>query len=179
MARLTVALICALGAFTAAPAVALATYPGERPANSPLVNELVGLGQSYWHSRTIQPCPEPTMLVADDLEDEDGGFPAGLTQVGGCRVLLDAGTVKGAESHPLSAYTGTMLCTVVVHELGHTAGLLDSPIGDSQIHRDVMAGDPPSECEAWATARTHRTARYICRGTKSPTRCYQRRLRQS
>jgi hypothetical protein len=154
------------------PATAVAQYPGERPSDSHLIAHLVPLGESYWTARGVQPCPQPTLLMADDLQDEDGRFVAALTHVGGCRILFDADIADDATTDPLSRYSGASLCLIVVHELGHTAGLLDWAGGP-------MSTEIPRECYVWADARARKAARDRCRHARRPTACFRRRLNQS
>lgn len=148
-------LIAALAALVLAPSAHAASYPGEHPAAaSSLVWQMVAVGESYWRAHGVQPCATPTILLADNLGDpavpDLSVYVSGRALLGGCTIWLVNADIKYDAQHPRApAIFAATDCTVVAHELGHTAGLEHAAAG-------LMAVDPDfklRECVRWARAR--------------------------
>jgi hypothetical protein len=141
--------ICALGLLLPASAHA-ATFPGERVAANPMLNDFVAIGERFWQARGAQPCPADrlTVYLADDL----GPGVDGRATIGGCEAWFPAAAVAVAQSTPRMPQFARDLCSHVVHEIGHTAGLEHSSDGGMMDPNRDMAV-VPSECRDWAATR--------------------------
>src|SRR4051812_40412871 len=148
-----------LALILATPARADTVFPGQHPAESAAISQIVPLGRDYWLQRHIEPCAAPAILAAPRLVSEDGMEHQELTQVGGCTIWLEQGIVRDAERYPLASGNEAVFCTTIVHALGHTAGLLDGSTA-------VMAGVPPAVCRHRVQRRARQTARRACWGAQ-------------
>lgn len=124
----------------AAPAGAT-SFREERPADNPTLDAIITeVGIPFWTARGLSPCAAPEVLLAPDL----GRF-VGYAQ--GCRIWVKTEELQEAQRQPRTGEP--YLCLLVVHELGHTAGLEHSETG-------VMAAQPsevPWDCRRWAQGR--------------------------
>jgi len=130
-----------------------------------LVDQLVPIAQRWWaaQGRTVD-CPEGVQVdVVTDL-----GY-AGLSDVGGCHMSLDARTLDGdIQLRPIrAAWWGRGLirasfrnarrwdeyvCMLVLHEYGHLTGLEHQPAGIMRAW-SVWGMPAPGACVDWALAR--------------------------
>lgn len=130
-------------------------FPGERLANNPTLNELVALGQDFWHARGVQPCGTPTVMLAEDfgIVGPNGETAAAIAI--GCTIWFNSNEryspIGYVQAHPLNRYASAELCATVIHELGHTAGLEHS--SDPRSVMAAVGGDPPWACRVWARSR--------------------------
>jgi hypothetical protein len=157
---MTRALTIALALLAILPSTASA-YPGERDAMSnPLVRQTVQIGLDFWQARGVQPCAAPNVMLADSLADTDvdaGVEPAGRADTPGCNVWLNVEIVSNAQDLLVGGSETLNLCTTVVHELGHSAGLAHTEDGSGVMGAQGLA--TPYECKAWARKVDRRKAR--------------------
>jgi hypothetical protein len=75
-----------------------ATFPGERVAANPMLNDFVAIGERFWQARGAQPCPADrlTVYLADDL----GPGVDGRATLGGCEAWFPVAAVAVAQSTP-------------------------------------------------------------------------------
>ena len=123
-----------------APAGAV-SFPDERPAHNPTLDAMVAeVGIPFWVGRGLAPCAAPDVMLAPDL----GEF-VGYAQ--GCRIWIKTEELQAAQEDPRSFEP--YLCLLVVHELGHTAGLGHSETGVMA----AAASDVPWDCRQWVQRR--------------------------
>lgn len=116
-----------------------------------MVETLVRLGVDFWHARGVEPCPAPTVLIADSLIEDDGVDAAGRAL--DCRIWLRADLVRAAERERYKPEAAghrvrEALCIVVAHEVGHLAGLGHSETGIMAPAANAV----PWECKVWRWA---------------------------
>jgi hypothetical protein len=149
------------------------TFTGERPADA-LVQGAVVVAQGFWTDRGVTPCAHPTVLVADDLTAADGIPAHGRALVEDCTLWLLASDVAEMHSQLRPGHGGDApeaICTAVVHEMGHLAGLEHTETGIMSAYMPPT----PWACSKWAAAqrraatarvarvaRIHRTHRGRC-----------------
>ena len=123
-----------------APAGA-SSFPDERPANNPTLDAMVAeVGIPFWMSRGLTPCAVPEVMLAPDLGEFVG-------YADGCRIWIKTEELRAAQRDPRSSEP--YLCLLVVHELGHTAGLGHSETGVMA----AQASDVPWDCRRWVQRR--------------------------
>lgn len=164
------AILVAIIALMIAPQDAGAiTFPGERLAHNATLNELVTLGEAYWHKRGVSPCAHPKVMLANDLYAASDGSPA-YARTDGCTSWFLAGggfsPLWDAQEHPRDVDAAAELCDETWHELGHSANLrfADNPADpvhssdpDNIMYAD--GGPPPYGCVKWAQNRVRRYIR--------------------
>ena len=167
-----------LAAATALAAVALAVltpnavaadpvfaYAGQHITHNPGLLSYRDRAVAYWERQGVRvPCV-PDLHLADDLEGAAGrAWIGGECQIAALTKL--AGTVLHFEAHKPRSYHGRLVaraktmqfCAVVIHEVGHVAGLAN-PVWDGSAWVDghpaehgVMNAQPtvPGECRRHA-----------------------------
>lgn len=152
---LSIFVLIAFVTFATGPPIASALeYPGERLANNATVNELVVLGENYWHARGVQPCATPIMYFADALDDYHGENAVGkTTSPPSCTIWLRVDYFAWAQDHPTDKAASWSVCVLVIHELGHTAGLEHSKDPLSPMYWKLSTIEVPWDCRVWARDR--------------------------
>ena len=95
----------------------------------------------YWWVHGVTPAPRAQLVIRlADLPDADGTITAAEALLGGTRIWIDAAFFtdlnrRMPHSLDLQQIGRQLLCGVVVHEVGHTAGL------DHGAPFDVMKDD--------------------------------------
>lgn len=177
--RTLCALLVALSVLTlTSPASAHPTsYPGERMANNPTVNELIKLSEDYWtarkvtpwvtidpDTRQIVPCAEHVVRFADNLDDFPDEHAVGKARRPGCEVWILVSYISWIQDHPTDKAAAWLACVDVLHEVGHTGGLEHSTDPRSPMYW-TMTNEVPWDCRVWARARaataTVRRARMV------------------
>lgn len=158
MLRVSLILIALAALLVGCPASASASasgetvFPGQQPTSDELVIESVSVGNDFWHARGVEPCADPAVMVADDLNGPD--LPSGesaFERAAGCQIWLLRWIVRAADQRTRLGLTN--LCRVMVHAMGHTAGLGHSRTGvmapsiDLTTTRNTAV---PWSCRAWA-----------------------------
>lgn len=139
----------------ATPAAAAAAQP--EPAATDQITQVVAIGETFWHDRNVQPCPTPQTVITTSPGDEQEADAA--TTLGGCTIWIRTSLYREATREHSRPGTGgdsyrELLCTAVVHELGHTAGLEHTPTG-------VMSpvSETPYACKQWVRAMDRERAK--------------------
>lgn len=117
------------------------TYKHQKPINGVRAH-VVQIAAKFWDDRGVHGCV-PKLLKAPNLLDSDGVQAAGRGSATDCTIWVKSSIVRGARR---DATMLVALCTVVVHETGHTRGLEHTPDG-------IMAAVPlvdPFACVQWA-----------------------------
>jgi hypothetical protein len=138
------------------------------------------IGETFWHDRNVQPCPNPQITIAPPAlmpqQNADGA-----AQLGGCQIWIRQTLAREAATEHARPGTGgdsarDTLCLTVIHELGHTAGLEHTTSG-------VMSptGPVPWVCAHWR-AQLDRTAHvsqhhHRGHGRSGASHCHGRRAR--
>lgn len=128
-------LIAGLAFFALAGTAHASSYPGEAETVRPDVITMVHVGDGFWGHRNVQmPCT-PHVFLADDLSDKGdaagymvlgrGGAPGTEDQ---CKLWLNRSWIRdnldGRGNTGSVRYIGQReICQIVVHEMGHLAGL--------------------------------------------------------
>jgi hypothetical protein len=107
---------------------------GEQITTTHAVRHARNIAERYWHARGVQPCPMPTIYSASSLGDESIWERA---EQPGCDVWLIDWMVQGASE---TRWGARILCRIMIHALGHTAGLGHSRRGVMQPVLDL--GEP-------------------------------------
>jgi hypothetical protein len=169
-------MVLSAGAAAAPAAPPEQHYPGERPADA-LVGEELGVALLFWQHVGLTGCPSGIhVYFADSLDDPRDPFPydvGAAERAKDCQVWLLWPYLAGRSR--VSPYVGlwdevaglSAECTLVVHGTGHALGLA-MPRWDGtrwiDTHPDhgVMAHFPevPRVCQRWAwhAAQRHRLA---------------------
>lgn len=151
----SVALAVLLLAF--APASAMAwTPPGDRPARNALVDQVVAIGQDFWHARNVNTCPTANLDVrlASDLSDGKAWQAAyGRAQMDGCKMWLLTSLVAKAQAGRPGNEAAGYLCRTIVIELGHTGGLDDYANDGAMSPTATYAQGTPFACRRWMRER--------------------------
>ena len=142
----------------AAPAGA-ASFRDERPAHNPTLDAMIAeVGLPFWVGRGLSPCATPEVLLAPDL-----GPYVGYAE--GCRIWIKTEELRAAQRQPGS--WEPYLCLLVVHELGHTAGLEHTETGVMA----AQASEVPYDCSRWVQRRVkarRNQARLARRSRRNP-----------
>jgi predicted Zn-dependent protease with MMP-like domain len=122
-------------------------YIGERTAH-PIIGEMTDIAVDFWKERGVQVC-EPVPMQAPRLVDVDGIEAAGRASTALCRFWLQDFIVREALADRWrrggSDGFREVVCAMVVHEVGHLAGLQHSDTGVM----DETASAVPYACKQW------------------------------
>jgi hypothetical protein len=133
MRSLALALLILAGGAPGVAAQTMYAPAGEQITTTHAVRHARNAAERYWHARGVQPCPMPTIYVAPslgvNLELERAEQP-------GCTVWLLDWIAAGGDETALGA---RILCRVMIHALGHTAGLGHARRGVMQPVMDLSA----------------------------------------
>lgn len=118
-------------------------------AGRPMIETFVRLDRAFWQARGVQPRSDLTVTVVARPcgQDADGCVVDGT---GGHLIEVNASIVRAAARERYQPGTGgdpqrLVLCTVIAHEEGHTAGLEHTNGGVM----DERASASPFACRAW------------------------------
>jgi hypothetical protein len=140
--RRSAPLALALSLAAATPAAASdwdgASFAGQRPLSAPALERIA---VDFWAQRNIRVC-DPTIMRAPRLLASDGVQASGRAWAPSCTVWVQDLWATSAHRDVREE-----LCTLVVHETGHLAGLEHTDSG-------LMAESPdatPWACKRWAS----------------------------
>jgi hypothetical protein len=123
------------------PLAGATSFPDERPAHNPTLDAMVAeVGIPFWVGRGLTPCAVPEVMLAPDLGEFVG-------YADGCRIWIKTEELQAAQRQPRESEP--YLCLLVVHELGHTAGLGHSETGVMA----AQASEVPWDCHRWVQRR--------------------------
>jgi predicted Zn-dependent protease with MMP-like domain len=141
-------------------------YIGERTAH-PMIGEMTDIAVDFWTERGVQVC-EPVPMQAPRLVDVDGIEAAGRASTALCRFWLQDFIVREALADRWrrggSDGFREVVCAMVVHEVGHLAGLQHSGMGVM----DVEASAIPFACKRWRRGLERQERRaFVARARKA------------
>ena len=187
MRRMLMILVLAAATLALPAAASAQSFPGERPATDPWVPELVQLGLKFWQARGVEPCVSPEVLMSSDLDLPEHGQVSvgGRARLGACapgtgettgRMWLLERLITDARDLWTGGAPTRTVCAVVVHELGHLAGL-EHTDGGAMNGSSGGDKDTPWECWVWARRIDRIKDRVTDRLLRAERRCQRRAFR--
>ena len=147
---------------------------GQAPAREIVVARAVAIAERYWHARDVQPCPSPTIYEVPGLNglsdptDPADGLALERAEQPGCRVWMLSWIIHSGYETTGGART---LCQLMIHALGHTAGLGHAARGVMSPMVDLSKPvHGPSVCVRLTRGLRRDTLRAVRRPTPRKTR---------
>lgn len=135
--------------------VARATETWEAPgqtsvSDDPVVVAALDIGQRFWQERNVHPCPTVSVFTAKDLGSADMAVGEGAYEradESSCSLWVIDWIIVGGND--LTREGLVNLCRVIVHGLGHTAGL-DHTASGVMARNSYSRRAIPWPCRTWA-----------------------------